>query len=112
MTTWAPSRARRRAMPRPMRLAAPVTRMMRPERSDRWFAMHLHLFRLAALTRRFRQLTRNVRPAPPDRRRRTERAGDAADQAGVVLLRCHSRKRHRHHHDTPLHGFDGRKHAA
>src|SRR5581483_10283790 len=108
MATRAPSFARRRAMPRPMRLAAPVTSTTLDDR----LTVHLHVLGIYALPAGFRQAAGPVRPAPEDRRGRTEQAGDRADRPRVPPLRGDAGQHHRDHHGGPHHRFDGRKNAA
>ncbi len=94
-------RASRSAIPRPMRLAAPVTRIVFPARllsaficvhlrpivfSTRRLPMHFDLLRLDAFPRRLRQPARHMRPAPEYRGRRTQHARDRADRARIPVL--------------------------
>src|SRR5947208_3205020 len=98
MQTLAPSLASRRAMPRPMRLAAPVT-------STTWFFRSDCMFWL-------RQAAGQVRPAPEYRGSAAERSRDGSDRSRVHALRRDSGGRHRKHHDAPLRRFDGGEDAS
>src|SRR5215472_4001860 len=112
MATRAPSRARRRAMPRPMRLAAPVTRMVCLERLDCRFAMDLDLLWFYTFAGGLGETTGHVGPGPEDRGARAEGACYCANGAGVVMLRGDSGQGHGNHHDTPWGRFDGGEDAA
>src|ERR1039458_10159577 len=102
MATRAPSSASRRAMPRPIRRAAPVTRMTWPARLlDRGFAMDFDFLRFDAFPRVLVVPAGEVRPAPEYRGCGTEDAGHGADGPGVPILRGHARQRHRDQHDAP-----------
>src|SRR6266550_2414041 len=98
MQTRAPSLARRRAMPRPMRLAAPVTRTILPVRSVCMFWL--------------REAAGQVGPAPEYRGGRTQRSRHRSDQPGIDTLRSDAGGGHREHHDAPLRRFDGGEDAA
>src|ERR1039457_3114355 len=54
----------------------------------------------------------DVGPAPEYRGGGTQGARDGADDARVPVLAGDSGERHRHHHDTPRHAFDGGEDAA
>src|SRR5437764_9155160 len=101
-------------MPRPMRLAAPVTRTIFPlsAESDCWLAMTFDLLGFHAVARRFGQAAGDVSPAPEYRGRGTERARDGADGARIPMLRGDSGEHHRDHHHAPRRGFDGGEDAS
>src|SRR5436305_1965784 len=108
MATRAPSCASRSAIPRPMRLAAPVTSTTLDDR----LTVHLHVFGIDVLPLGLGQAARPVGPAPENSRGRAEQAGYGSDRARVVMLGGNSGQHHRDHHGGPDHGFDGRKNAA
>src|SRR5579863_9952132 len=107
MATRAPARAKCRAMPRPIRLAAPVTRITFPARLDGWLAMNLYLLARDALDGRFGQAAREVGPCPEECRGGAKRAGDSADETRAIVLRSDASSGHGQHHDRPLHRFHG-----
>src|ERR1035437_1616440 len=74
--------------------------------------MDFDLLGFHAFADRFGQAAGNVGPAPEYRGGGTERTGDGADGARVPVLAGDSGQGHGHHHDTPLHGFDGGENAA
>src|ERR1035441_8802912 len=96
MATRAAPSASRRAMPRPIRRAAPVTRMTWPARLlDRGFAMDFDFLRFDALPRGLGEPASEVRPAPEYRGCGAEDARHGADGPRVPILRGHARQRHR-----------------
>src|SRR5579862_1356961 len=96
-------------MPRPMRLALPVTRTILPARSysDCWFAMDFDLLRLDSGPGRLGQAAGEMGPAPEYRGCGTKRAGDGPDGARVPVLRSDAGQQHGEHHDAPRGGFHG-----
>src|SRR3954454_23972562 len=98
MQTPTPSFARRSAMPRPMRLAAPVTSTILPARSVGMFW--------------FGQAAGDVGPAPEYRGGRAERSRYRSDHTRIHGPRRDAAGRHREHHHGPLRGFDGGKDAS
>src|ERR1039458_9803170 len=74
--------------------------------------MDFDLLGVDAFAGGFGQPAGDVGPAPEYRGGGTQGARDRADRAGVPVLAGDSGERHRHHHDTPLHAFDGREDAA
>src|SRR5579864_134505 len=96
MAPRAPSSASRSAMPRPTRLAAPVTRTTLPASEwrgspagpvlDRWLAMHFDFLRFYALARGLGQSAGYVRPGPENGSAGAKRARDGADRARVPGL--------------------------
>src|ERR1035441_6265537 len=74
--------------------------------------MDFDLLGVDAFARGFGQPAGDVGPAPEYRGSGTQGAGDRADGARVPVLAGDSGERHRQHHDTPLHAFDGREDAA
>src|SRR4051794_3630281 len=101
MQTRAPSFARRSAIPRPIRLAAPVTRTILPER-----------FGMDSFRRGLWEPAGPVGPAPEYRGGPAQRSCHGSDQPRIQGLRGDTGRRHREHHDTPLGGFDGGEDAA
>ena len=71
-------------MPRPMRLAAPVTRITFPAKLDGWLAMNLDLF-AASTPSRAGSGNRPVKLAHAQKKAVVElrSAGDRADQRGL-----------------------------
>src|ERR1700693_2458215 len=119
MATRAPDWARRSAIPRPMRLALPVTRITRPSREAMsslclggWIAVHFNLIGSDSIQRRFRQFAGEVGPAPPECRGHTEYSGDGSDDARAYVIGGPTGDAHRNHHGHPGPGFDGGEDAA
>src|SRR5579871_4033167 len=123
MATFAPSLARRKAMPRPIRLAEPVTRMTRSSRESivspfytaglyRRLAMDFDLFRIHARERRFRQPPSEIGPAPEHRGQGAENATPRSNHARAGVVRSKPCNRHGNHHGHPGPGFDGGEDAS
>src|SRR5579863_4025659 len=112
MATRAPSFARRKAMPRPMRLAAPVTKITLPDRLDGWFSMHLHLAAFYALHWRLGQAPPDICPRPEYGGGRAQRSSHGGDPAGAVMQRRDARERNRNQHDGLHHGLHGGEYTA
>src|ERR1019366_423929 len=74
--------------------------------------MDFDLLGVDAFTGGFGQPAGDVGPAPEYRGAGTQDAGDGSDGARIPVLAGDSGQRHRHHHDTPLHAFDGGEDAA
>src|SRR6185437_7248921 len=96
-------------MPRPMRLAAPVTRTTG---LNDWVAMNLHLVALDAQPDRSAQASGHMRPRPEERRARAQDARYRADRARVVFLGSNTGSHHRDHHDRPGERLDSGEDAA
>src|SRR6266536_3141007 len=108
MATRAPSLASRRAMPRPIRFAAPVTSTV----LDCRLTVYLYFIGLDALQGRLGEASGPVGPSPKERRGRTERARARADHARIVVLRGDARQHHGDHHGRPDHRFHGGEYTA
>src|ERR1017187_1954328 len=74
--------------------------------------MDFDLLGVDAFAGGFGQPAGDVGPAPEYRGGGTQGARDGADDARVPVLAGDSGERHRHHHDTPRHAFDGGEDAA
>src|ERR1035441_95383 len=79
---------------------------------NRGFAMDFDLLGVLAFAGGFGQAAGEVGPAPEYRGGGTQDTGDGADGAWVPVLAGDSGQGHGHHHDTPLHAFDGGEDAA